>query len=73
MTNGELNESVEDGGGDASEGARVDGIVEQVRRDLELGNADDASAVLRERLDQAGIRYSDAELAALAERASNRS
>lgn len=68
----EQTEPIEDGSGDASREARIDGIVEQVRQDLVLGHADGAHSVLRERLENALISVNDDEFAALVERLSQR-
>lgn len=68
MTKNELNEPVEDGSRDAGQGERIDGIVEQVRQDRALGNSGDDQAMLRQRLGDAGIRVSEAELKDLAAR-----
>jgi hypothetical protein len=45
----------------ASDGLKIDGIVEQMRGDLGQGNVDDVRDVLRQRLTDAGISVSDDE------------
>jgi hypothetical protein len=70
VAHNELNHPVEDGSDDADENSRIDGIVEQVRQDIAIGNADDATALLRQRLDNAGIGFTEAELERLTARVS---
>lgn len=49
------NDPVEDGAGEATEQARIDGILEQLRADLQLGHVSDPRATLATRLHEAGI------------------
>lgn len=49
------NEPVQAGSTEASDSARLSGLLEQVRSDLRTGNASDAPGELRRRLDEAGF------------------
>ncbi|GAA2031510.1 hypothetical protein GCM10009819_14270 [Agromyces tropicus] len=55
-------EPVEDGALEADPADRIAGILEQVRSDVRLGHAQDEEAELRQRLADAGISASDAEI-----------
>ena len=66
----ELDTPVEHSSGDADRHARIEGIIEQVRQDLVLGNAEDARSELRQRLGDAGIQVDEVEFATLAGRVS---
>lgn len=46
---------VEEGSGEATDQERIDGLLEQMRADLELGNVDDVRSALAQRLADAGI------------------
>jgi len=61
---------IEDGHDDATDEARLDGMVEQVRADYLLGSSDDALGMLRLRLADAGITVTDEKLTELAVRVS---
>jgi hypothetical protein len=51
---------IEDGHNDASDEARLAGLVQQVRADYLLGTTTDAELMLRTRLRDAGIELDDA-------------
>lgn len=55
-----------DGGMEAGRGAKVAGIVEQVRADMQLRPREDSERLLRQRLDDAGLRLSDEEISRIA-------
>lgn len=57
-----MEQPIEDGHDDATDTARIEGIIEQTRGDVALNHADDFYAVLRQRLSDAGIDVSDDEL-----------
>ncbi len=56
---------VEAGHDDATDRAKLDGIVEQTKQDLALGNVSDADEALRQRLADAGLDVDEQEYAAL--------
>jgi len=56
------NDAVEDGHNDASARDRLAGIVAQVKADLSLGHSHDARDLLSQRLADAGIELTPAEL-----------
>ena len=56
------NDPIQEGSDDATNAAKVAGIVQQVRSDVGMGHVDDARNVLLERLSQAGAVVDDAEL-----------
>jgi hypothetical protein len=58
-------EPVEEGAGEATDSERVDGVLEQVRADIALGQIDDPRAALVERLASAGISVDADELEGL--------
>ena len=53
---------VEPGATEATRTERIRGILEQVHEDIRLGHAHDEGALLRQRLDEAGISVADDEL-----------
>ena len=53
---------VEQGATEATRTERIRGILEQVHEDIRLGHAHDEGALLRQRLDEAGISVADDEL-----------
>jgi len=59
------NEPIEDGHNDATSRERLAGIVAQVKADLSLGHSHDARDLLTQRLTDAGIELTPAELAAV--------
>ena len=56
------NEAVEDGNNDATARERLAGIVAQVKADLSLGHSHDARDLVSQRLTDAGIELTPAEL-----------
>jgi hypothetical protein len=56
------NDPIQEGSHDATNAAKVQGILQQVRSDVGMGHVDDARNVLLERLSQAGAVVGDAEL-----------
>lgn len=59
-------EPVMNGSDDAGTGAKVAGIVEQMRADMQRLPREDSEKVLRQRLDDAGIQLDDAEISRIA-------
>ena len=59
------NEAVEDGNNDATNRERLAGIVAQVKADLSLGHSHDARDLVSQRLTDAGIELTPAELDAV--------
>jgi len=59
------NEAVEDGNNDATARERLAGIVAQVKADLSLGHSHDARDLVSQRLTDAGIELTPAELEAV--------
>jgi len=59
---GQQNEPIEDGANEASRADRIAGILVQVHEDVRMGHAHDEAALLRQRLEDAGIAVSDEEL-----------
>lgn len=57
-----MNQPIEDGHDDATDSARIDGIVEQTKADVGQGHTDDFEGTLRQRLAEAGITVNDEEL-----------
>lgn len=55
-------EPIEDGAGEATDGDRVDGILEQLRADIALGHVDDPRSALAQRLLDAGFSIDADEL-----------
>lgn len=68
MSENEQNEPIQDGSTDALDDEKLAGIIEQVRSDVSLGNVDDVTNVLRQRLDDAAIDLSEADFAAARDR-----
>lgn len=56
---------IEDGSGEASDDQRLEGIIQQVRADVALGNVDDARGMVRQRLEEAGMPASDSDIDAV--------
>ncbi len=56
------NEPMQDGSGAANDEARVDGILELLRGDIQLGHVTDPRSELAQRLGDAGIRVDADEL-----------
>lgn len=54
-------EHTQEGADEATEREKIDGLVEQVPADYELGEFDDPAAELRERLAEAGLPISGIE------------
>lgn len=54
-------EHTQEGADEATVREKIDGLVEQVRADYELGEFDDPAAELRERLAEAGLPISGIE------------
>jgi hypothetical protein len=52
---------IQSGSDDADDAGRIDGIIEQCRVDLSVAENPDPAAMLRQRLDQAGVVVTDAE------------
>jgi hypothetical protein len=57
------NEPIQSGSDDADRQQKIDGILDQVRSDVQLGNSGDAEQLLRERLADAGLSLDEAEFA----------
>ena len=57
-----MNQPIEDGHDDATNSARIDGIVEQTRADVGQGHTDDFEATLRQRFTDAGLTVNDEEI-----------
>lgn len=57
-----MNQPVEDGHDDATNSARIDGIVEQTRADVGQGHTDDFEATLRQRFADADMTVNDEEI-----------
>lgn len=55
-----------DGSNDAETDEKVAGIVEQMRADMQLRPREESEKLLRQRLDDAGIRLDDAEISRIA-------
>lgn len=68
-------EPVESGHDDATDGQKLEGVIEQVRGDVSLGNVDDVRKMVQQRLDEAGLPASpndvDAVVSAVGDGASN--
>ena len=63
------NTPVQDGHDEATQAQAAQGIVEQVRADIAMGHTGEApSALIRERLQQAGITADDDQIMELVER-----
>jgi len=56
------NEPIEEGSDDASRSQKLEGVVAQVRGDLDLGHVDDVRVMVRQRLEDAGLPSSDADV-----------
>ncbi|KZE93860.1 hypothetical protein AVP42_01480 [Agromyces sp. NDB4Y10] len=56
------NAPIEDGATEASRSEQIRGILVQVREDMRMGHAHDEQALLRQRLEEAGIAVSDDEI-----------
>ena len=48
-------EPVESGHDEATDGQKLDGVIQQVRGDIALGNVDDVRTMVQQRLDEAGL------------------
>jgi len=57
-----MNEPIEDGHDDSTNSARIDGVVEQTRADLDQGHVTDFESALRQRFADAGLTVNDDEL-----------
>ena len=55
-----------EGSGEAGRDAKIAGIVEQMRADMQLLPLEDSERVLRQRLGDAGIEASDEEISRIA-------
>ncbi|AGW40659.1 hypothetical protein O159_04630 [Leifsonia xyli subsp. cynodontis DSM 46306] len=55
-----------DGSTEAADSAKMAGIVEQVRADMQLLPLEGSEKLLRERFDQAGLAVDDAEISRIA-------
>ncbi|MRG59901.1 hypothetical protein GE115_08465 [Agromyces sp. CFH 90414] len=53
---------VEDGSNEATREEQIRGILAQVREDVRMGHAHDEEALLRQRLDEAGIPIAEEDL-----------
>lgn len=53
------------GSADASDEAKVAGIVEQVRADMQLRGQEDSERLLKQRLDEAGLQLPQEEISRL--------
>ena len=54
-----MNTPVEDGHDEATEAAKINGIVEQMKGDLRAGHVDDTEVMLRQRFVDSGITVTD--------------
>ncbi|MFE5670296.1 hypothetical protein ACFQ58_01675 [Agromyces sp. NPDC056523] len=61
-TSGTQDAPIEEGATEATRAEQIRGILDQVRADVRLGHAHDEAALLRQRLADAGIAVSEAEL-----------
>jgi hypothetical protein len=52
---GTRGEPVERGHDDASDGQKLEGVIDQVRGDVALGHVDDVRKMVQQRLDEAGL------------------
>ncbi|UAJ80514.1 hypothetical protein IT072_05670 [Leifsonia sp. ZF2019] len=59
-------EPVMDGSNEAGADAKVAGIIDQVRADMQLRPREDSEKLLRQRLSDAGIQLDDAEISRIA-------
>ena len=59
------NEPIEEGSDDASRSQKLEGVVAQVRGDLDLGHGDDVRVMVRQRLEAAGLPSSDEDVEAV--------
>ena len=57
---------VENGSNDATDNEKIDGIIEQVRGDVTIGDPQDPREILAQRLADAGLVVSEAEFERLA-------
>jgi hypothetical protein len=48
-------EPVEDGHDEATDGQKLEGVIQQVRGDVALGSVDDVRKMVQQRLDEAGL------------------
>jgi hypothetical protein len=64
-------EPVMDGSNEAGSQAKVAGIVEQMRGDMQLRPREDSEKLLRQRLSDAGIELDDAEISRIAQDVQN--
>ncbi|MCD2441539.1 hypothetical protein LQ757_04525 [Agromyces sp. SYSU K20354] len=46
---------IEDGHDDATDDQRLEGVIQQVRGDVAIGNVDDVRTMVRQRLSEAGL------------------
>jgi hypothetical protein len=58
-------EPIMHGSADASDDAKVAGIVEQVRADMQLRGQEDSERLLKQRLDEAGLQLPQEEISRL--------
>ena len=56
---------IEDGHDDASQRDKLDGLIEQMRQDVALGNVTDIDDAVRQRLTDSGIDLDEQEFATL--------
>jgi hypothetical protein len=56
---------IEDGHDEATDDQRLEGIIQQVRGDVALGNADDTREMVRQRLEEAGMSASESDIDAV--------
>lgn len=59
------------GSTDASDDAKVAGIVEQVRADMQLRSQEDSEKMLKQRLDESGIQLPPEEVSRLVQEIQN--
>jgi hypothetical protein len=56
---------IEDGHDEATDDQRLEGVIQQVRGDVALGNVDDVRAMVRQRLSEAGLDASESDVDAV--------
>ncbi|WP_089913403.1 hypothetical protein [Leifsonia sp. 21MFCrub1.1] len=64
-------EPIMHGSTDASDDAKVAGIVEQVRADMQLRSQEDSEKMLKQRLDETGIQLPPEEVSRLVQQIQN--
>jgi hypothetical protein len=64
-------EPIMHGSTDASDDAKVAGIVEQVRADMQLRSQEDSEKMLKQRLDESGIQLPPEEVSRLVQEIQN--